>query len=283
MSDAPERPAAESPGAILREAREARGLTIAEVAGRLRLRTHLVEALERDDPAALGPGPYGRGQLRNYARLLGVDEARVVPPSEPAPLSPSAPPRAPLRRPSLVRRPRPRWPLRIVSAAVFGVVGVLAVLWALGIDQSSPPARSPELAPSAAPPAPPRAAAPAPVPGYQAAPLPLPLPPVAPEPAPGAPAQRSAASSAPAAPAASAEAAELALRFTGPCWVEVTDAAGTRLLYRMARAGDRHVLRGVPPFAVTLGNAREVEITYNGQPFPKPNTARPVVRFTVGG
>ena len=62
-----------SAGALLREAREARGLSQADLARTLNLQVRIVEALERDDDSQL-PGPaFVRGYLRSYARLMGMD------------------------------------------------------------------------------------------------------------------------------------------------------------------------------------------------------------------
>ena len=60
-------------GARLRAAREAAGLSVEAVGARLRLSERQVAALEADDHAALPPGPFVRGFVRNYARLLGLD------------------------------------------------------------------------------------------------------------------------------------------------------------------------------------------------------------------
>jgi len=60
---------------MLRETREARGLTIAEVAQHLKLTPRQVEAMEAGDLAHL-PGPaFARGFVRNYARFLHIDPA----------------------------------------------------------------------------------------------------------------------------------------------------------------------------------------------------------------
>ena len=64
---------ASSTGEQLQAARVARGWSLQEVAGRLRIRPALVEAMERDDYAPFGATTYARGQVRNYARLLGLD------------------------------------------------------------------------------------------------------------------------------------------------------------------------------------------------------------------
>lgn len=67
------------PGERLRAAREAAGLDLAEVAARLRMPVRVVESLEADDGGRLGGAVFARGQLRSYARLLGVPEDAVLP------------------------------------------------------------------------------------------------------------------------------------------------------------------------------------------------------------
>ena len=60
-------------GARLREAREAAGLSQAEVGGRLHMQERIVHALEAGDWERLGAPVFVRGQLRSYARLLKLD------------------------------------------------------------------------------------------------------------------------------------------------------------------------------------------------------------------
>lgn len=67
-----------SPGARLRAAREARGLSIEEVAERLRLNAALVLAMEQDRLALLGPPVFARGHLRSYAVLVGAPEQEIM-------------------------------------------------------------------------------------------------------------------------------------------------------------------------------------------------------------
>ena len=67
-----------SPGALLRSAREACGLSIEEVADRLRLNEALVLAMEEDRFGLLGAPVFARGHLRNYATLVGVAEREIM-------------------------------------------------------------------------------------------------------------------------------------------------------------------------------------------------------------
>lgn len=67
-----------SPGRQLRSAREARGLDIERTARMLHLTPDTVAAIEKDAFETL-PGPvFARGYLRNYARLLNLDEEAVL-------------------------------------------------------------------------------------------------------------------------------------------------------------------------------------------------------------
>lgn len=60
-------------GHILREARETKGLTLAEVQEETRISTRYLEALEAGDYTLLPTPTHVRGFLRNYSRFLGLD------------------------------------------------------------------------------------------------------------------------------------------------------------------------------------------------------------------
>jgi cytoskeletal protein RodZ len=72
------RPGPGSPGVQLRLAREGLGLSIEEVADRLRLNEALVLAMEEDRFGLLGAPVFARGHLRNYAALVGAPERQVL-------------------------------------------------------------------------------------------------------------------------------------------------------------------------------------------------------------
>jgi cytoskeleton protein RodZ len=85
----PERTVA--PGALLREARERLGLSLADVARHLKLSQRQVDAIEKDNFAAL-PGPvFVRGFMRNYARLVALDASVLVAAAEATPGFPLPP------------------------------------------------------------------------------------------------------------------------------------------------------------------------------------------------
>ncbi len=75
-------------GQRLRKAREAAGLSLADVASRLKMPTRVVESLEAEDWARLGAPVFVRGQLRSYGRLLGLATAPLHAVSGVAPIQP---------------------------------------------------------------------------------------------------------------------------------------------------------------------------------------------------
>lgn len=121
------RPGHRSPGAQLRSAREGLGLSIEEVADRLRLNEALVLAMEEDRFGLLGAPVFARGHLRNYALLVGAPEREVLDAFDvgdvPEPTFLTAGDRAPALR----SRGRAR---RIALAATAAAAVAAAVAWA---------------------------------------------------------------------------------------------------------------------------------------------------------
>ncbi|SEF93343.1 cytoskeleton protein RodZ [Nitrosospira multiformis ATCC 25196] len=68
----------EQVGQVLRAARLERGLDIEDVARQLRFAARQVTALEEDEYDKLAGGPFLRGFVRNYAKLLQLDEAPLL-------------------------------------------------------------------------------------------------------------------------------------------------------------------------------------------------------------
>ena len=67
-----------TPGAKLRAAREAQGLSMQDVATRTRIAQRQLEAIERDDYSALPGIPYAVGFARAYARAVDLDEVEIA-------------------------------------------------------------------------------------------------------------------------------------------------------------------------------------------------------------
>ncbi|MCY4564627.1 MAG: DUF4115 domain-containing protein [Gammaproteobacteria bacterium] len=135
----------QDPGAALRAARDAAGLSVPDVAQRLKLTVRLVEAIEANDRKRFPPAVYLRGFVRNYAKLLGLEAEPLVEAFA-------------MERPTALElrdeRPR-RTPLSFLSelsigelppAVVMGTVGGLAVMvlivllyWLWPVDQGPEP------------------------------------------------------------------------------------------------------------------------------------------------
>jgi cytoskeleton protein RodZ len=95
-----------------------------------------------------------------------------------------------------------------------------------------------------------------------------------------APKDSAAAAAAPAKPAGSAKV--IRFHFVGDSWVEVRDARGKVLFQRLNAAGSDAEVSGRPPLDVVVGNAPEVQVTYDGRDFPlEPHTNVAVARFTL--
>ena len=79
-------------GGALAQARNAAGLTTAQVSERTRIRETIIRDIERDDYSACGGDYYARGHIRAIARVVGADPVPLIkeydavhmPPPEPA-------------------------------------------------------------------------------------------------------------------------------------------------------------------------------------------------------
>ena len=274
-------------GQILRDAREAQGLTLENAAIRLRLMQRQIEAMEAYDFASLGQPVFARGFVRNYARLLGLAPEALLARMEGAPAEPATvshlPPPAPR---SWLTSP---WFVLLLLGALLAVAVPVALYWWLNseVDEVQPK-RVPALQSRPAPvPAP--AAAPALVPAPVTVPataLPVAEPPVLPlSPAkPDVPVAEPAAAGAPSAPAPAAAVASgvLHLEFGADSWTEIKDASGKMLLRKLNVTGSSVDIRGAPPFNLVIGNAAQAILTYNGRPIDlKPFIDGSVARFTL--
>ncbi len=111
-------------GAYLRQAREAKGLTIEAAAQAVMIRSQYIRGIEEGDVSLLPPPVYVRGFIEKYANLLGLDGRRLA--AEYQPLRQTASPK-PLSGPPLFQpRPFHLWALYVVL--IMSVVGGLSTL-----------------------------------------------------------------------------------------------------------------------------------------------------------
>ena len=144
-------------GRMLTEAREAKGLTVAQVADKLKLTSRQVEALEAEDYSRLPVAVFVRGFIRNYARLVGVS-LDSLPAIVEAPMSPTETITAHSEELHFNTSPVRRWLL--LPMAVFGLFLILVALLYTWLSQGeeayvpNPPVASPQPLPLPAVPAP---------------------------------------------------------------------------------------------------------------------------------
>ena len=268
-----------SVGQLLRDAREAQGITLEVAAVRLRLMHRQIEAMERDDFESLGQPVFARGFVRNYARLLGLAPESLLARMDGAPAEPAAvTPVEPLPPHSWLTSP---WLILVLFGLLLAVaVPVALYLW-LNSETGDAPVHQarvvvqphPAPAPSAGP-----VMAPAPV----AAPAGIAAP--AAQVAPALPAAPAAADTerAAAAPEPAAAASVLHLEFGDESWTEIKDASGRMLLRQLNPADSKLDVHGQPPFDLVIGNAPHVRMTYNGRPIElQPFIDGTVARFTL--
>ena len=265
-------------GAILRSAREARGLSVQDAAEQLRLMNRQVVAMETEDFASLGQPVFARGFVRNYARMLGLDAAAILQAMGGAQVEPMEMKETP---PLVLPNKWFTSGWLIAGLVLLLLVTVLPIgLYAwLGSDAE-------EVTRPLAPRAP------------TAVPVPSPVPPVTIEtPSPVAvPDDESAiqsdqpddtssdiltpASDTPMAPAPMKR--EMRFEFAEDAWLEVTDGTGQTLYRHMNIKGNNLVLTGQPPLELVIGNAAQVRMTYNGRPLDlTPYISANVARFSL--
>jgi cytoskeleton protein RodZ len=285
-------------------ARERLGLGKGEVAQRLKLHPRQLDAIERGDWAALPGRAFARGCVRSYGRLLGADVEPLLEAigsvSESEGLRASASLAAPLPRGGGFgfdgegSRSKLPW-------AVLGVIGVIAVglffgrdgdvskvsSW-IGGDKAPQGAAAPAGKPGDA--GTPAAGGALP-PGSAVVPPPLLLPAPGSAAAPGAsvpaasagtaPAAASATPAAPGVPAAgasvpgpaakpqqaaSAAAPPIRLTVRQDAWVDVRQADGKSVFMGTVKPGAPLDVSGTAPFALTIGNANQVTLEFEGKP-----------------
>jgi cytoskeleton protein RodZ len=278
-------------GAWLRAQREARGVSLQEIAESSKISLRHLEALERDRFDQLPAPVFVRGFLREYGRIVGLDSDEVV--NVYLLALEAARPEADAVRADAAAAPAPRRS-RTAARGALAALAVALVLtaaaslaWYFGRPAKSPPAPARPAASTPAP-APPSADEPRaetgssadePGPagaGSEAQPLPgapadSPAPP-APWPL-GEPQPRDAAPSAPETP----QPLRVVLEFQQDCWVEVV-VDGRRRESELKAGGETWAIEATDSVVLTLGNAPAVRVEVDGRPLELPLAGTRVVR-----
>lgn len=296
-------------GEALRRERLRRNLDLEQVAKETKISVKLLEAIEAEDFSKLPGGVFAKSFVRQYARLLGLDEDEIV-----AELQRSIQPPAPALEtpekldatPPAIELPRvPDWGYtksRSNSAlpALAGVVVVMLICsgvyawWQRAhrpeavapqtndMTQANPPATAPQPPPVESPQAAPTGQEPAPAsappasgPGEQpqaAEQQPATQPPATQPPPSGAPAAENAGS------------VHVMITAQEPTWVSARSDG--RVVYSgTLQTNEKKDLAAVDQVRLVVGNAGGINIELNGKPVPPlgPRGQVRVVQFSPGG
>ncbi|MFC4584596.1 helix-turn-helix domain-containing protein [Sphaerisporangium corydalis] len=235
-----------STGVTLAAARNAAGMTVAQLSGRTRIRETVIYAIERDDFSHCGGDFYARGHVRNIAKTLGLDPGVIVHQYDeehggvPLPVRAAAVFQAESTI-KLRERRSPNWSTAMAIAlaivAVFGVTRVMSgsgETIATGNDAKAVP--SPKSPVTAKPSTHPKAAKPA------------------------------------------SDLVTLQVKANRPSWVDITDAKGKRVFRGTMPAGRTSTWKGHKEMRVTFGNAGGVDLWVNGRHLGPPGKSGQLVR-----
>ncbi|MEX6501250.1 RodZ domain-containing protein [Pseudomonas zhanjiangensis] len=303
-----------NPGETLRQAREARGWEIAEVASQLNLTSQRLVQIEDGAFDKLPGHTFARGYIRAYAKLLGMDQARLVLEFDQFTGSNAVGSNVQ----SLGRIEEPvRYSQRILRFVSFALLLALAGIgfywWqeraerfaeesaAIGIehvevegadgttqihpldepeDQAVLAAQDStelELSTTTEEPEIVAESEPAEEPAQTAV---AEQPVAAAEPAPD---QIESEAPAPAVQQVAAGEGVVQLSFSADCWTQLTDASGKVLYSGLKRAGESLELTGKAPMELRLGFARGAQVRYNGEPVDvSPFTTGETARLKLG-
>ncbi|HWP18763.1 MAG TPA: RodZ domain-containing protein [Burkholderiaceae bacterium] len=288
---------AQTPGQMLKAARQAAGVHIAALAASIKVSVQKLEALEDDRYDELPDATFARALAKTVCRALKIDPApvlaRLPEPGTPSrlehvamglnqPFRDGSPRRGDRLDAGWWKRPAVWLPLLLVLAALALWIIPAGMLPSLG-QWTGGGERATEAAPadgeSVIPATPGTGASPA-EPQTSAEPV---LPPLQ-----GATSGETVAPAATDTPASAAlvgtpaSNAVLVLRTSGESWVEVRDAGGRVLFSKLMRAGETAPVDGPLPMRLLIGNAGVTELTVRGQAFDlKPHVRDNVARVEL--
>ncbi len=266
-----------SPGAMLRQLREAAGVDPALVASAMKVSLQKLDALENDRFDELPDLTFARALASAICRAFGADPAPVLermPVSAPGLRTQGQPVNQPFRRvgdsPAPMLNNSFSKPLVIVVAVLLLGAAALWLLPTLPIQLTSPTTDTPSAEAESREP---------PVPAVEPAP---------PAEMPVGAASAGQPASAPQAAASAADAAAqtggdlVAFAATAETWLTVRDAQGKQLINRTLTSGETVKLDGEVPLSVTVGRKDAVTVTVRGEPFDiKSLSKTSVARFQV--
>ncbi|MBY7957801.1 DUF4115 domain-containing protein [Vibrio fluvialis] len=285
------------PGTLLKEKREALGLTQKQVADRLRLRVTIIQNIEENNFDSDLVATFTRGYLRSYAKAVGLAEHLVLDAFEES-VTPE--PQEQTMQSFSKKTKREKHDSRIMTITwiiLLVIIGMSSLWWWQNNEQDTlKPDQSAEAVSAVAD----QAAAPA---TEEVQPEFNTIEPTQAEAESDAqpseeptgdemamedpmPAQEEAVvepQTTPAAPTAEATSGDLlTMNFSSDCWVQVKDATGKTLSTGIKKAGETLNLRGQKPLQVILGAPEGVSVTFASEPVDLSGyTSGKVARFTL--
>lgn len=276
-------------GEKLRQAREALGLQVGDIAQTLKLGSRQVEALESGDWQHLPGQTFIRGFVRNYARLVQVDSAPLMlqldtvleKPADNLAIQNSRPASMPQSGGTASRRDRVvvliGAILVVLASLIYFLIpadlgplhdGMQALLDSMSRKESPAPAPAAPVADPVFPPG----ATPQQIMNPQA------LAPAETTPPPPVAAQADAAPTA----ASVAAAPQMRFLFDKESWLEVRDRDNKVVFSQRLAAGTEQVLSGQGPLSLTIGYAPGVRVFWHGQAIDlAPHTKGDVARLVL--
>lgn len=227
-------------GDVLRQAREAMGLTLADIGARTRIPLRHLQAIEASDYNELPSPTYAVGFAKAFARVVGADEVAVAQQvrGDVANMGPRRPQYEPYEIVDQTRVP-PRGLVIVGLGVALAILIVIAVWFGTGWFRGGEGATAPVVA-------------------GPAVTAPVPAPTKIARPAPGG--------------------GQVTLTATDEVWLEVYDADGTRLRTGTMKAGDRFdVPRDAKDPKINVGRPDKLTVTLNGSAAPPlGDGARPI-------
>ncbi|MCG6407838.1 DUF4115 domain-containing protein [Vibrio fluvialis] len=286
------------PGTLLKEKREALGLTQKQVADRLRLRVTIIQNIEENNFDSDLVATFTRGYLRSYAKAVSLAEHLVLDAFEES-VTPE--PQEQTMQSFSKKTKREKHDSRIMTITwiiLLVIIGMSSLWWWQNNEQDTlKPDQGTEAVSAVAD----QAAAPEteevqpefntiePTQAEAQSDAQLSEEPTGDEMAmeDPAPAQEEAvveSQTTPAVPAAAEVTSGelLTMNFSSDCWVQVKDATGKTLSTGIKKAGETLNLRGQKPLQVILGAPEGVSVTFASEPVDLSGyTSGKVARFTL--
>lgn len=244
-------------GARLKQAREAAGLGVDDVAAKLHMPAHIVRSLEAEDWSRLGAPVFVRGQVRSYSRLMGLTTAPMMDALvDVGPVEPS-------RLVSRTHTPPAQWWAEQVGRRLVYIVLTLFLVVPAWVATRQHLSNAGDAAPLDVP-----------LDASSPAAAHVPVRPTA--------ARTVVASMAPVAATAPAKAADIVIRTRGESWITVTAADGSSLEKGLVPANSERRYAAGQVARLTIGNASAVDVEQHGRNVDMGTFARAnVARFTV--